>query len=75
MGCHVCVGGMGDRLAGIGGGVSVAGDVNFCLGAGLKIENGMIQKPCHQCKCMYMRCLQDATEKNNTAQGSRGNYS
>ena len=59
--CHVCVGGTGGRLAGIGGGVSVAGDVNF--GLGLKI---VIQR---SCQYRYTRCLQDGTEKNNTAEG------
>ena len=33
---HVDMGGIGDRLAGSGGGASEAGDITFCLGEGLK---------------------------------------
>ena len=46
---------MGDRLAGTGGGVSVAGDIIFGLGAGLQ-KNVLCLLNCHQLNitCIYM---------------------
>ena len=46
---------MGDRLAGTGGGVSVAGDIIFGLGAGLQ-KNVLCLLNCHQhnITCIYM---------------------